>query len=310
MPARHKIFSGYNIVKLPCIAILIVVIIGFTSCEKDVDIKLDSGAPVLVVEGGIETGLPPYVVLTNTIGFFGQVNAAALQSSFVHGAKVSVSNSTETVVLKEFSIDTGGISIFHYYTVDTSQGNPSFVGVEEKTYTLSIEYNGQLYEAYTKIPTPTPLDSVLSVYPAGAFNLDKYPNARQIRISFHDPDTIGNYIQYYTKRNDEFYYPGLNSVYSDELINGSKFAVTLSLGESRSTEYNDTIGTARVNDMVTLRWCAITKATFDFWSTYEYSLGTIGNPFATPINLKGNISNNAIGIWAGYGSKYYTIVIE
>lgn len=292
-------------------AILAVCSLIFSSCEKEVDIDLASESPRLVVEGSIETGLPPYVILTNTIGFFGEINVGTLASSFVHDANITVSDGLRTVTLKEYTFDTGGANLFYYYTVDSTTflTNP-FLGQEEKFYTLRIEKDGQVYTATTKIPTPTPLDSVLSVYPEAPFDKDKYPRARQVRISFRDPDTSGNYIQYYTRRNDEPFYMGLNSVYSDELINGSKFSTTMWLGEPRSGTRSDTTGTASVGDEVIFKWCAIDKQTYDFWNTYEFSLGNVGNPFATPTNLKSNISNNAIGIWAGYGSKYYNITME
>lgn len=306
----RKFFEDGNIPVLKVIAVFAFITWCFTSCEKEVDIDLDTEPPRLVVEGGIETGYPPFILLTKTVGFFGVFTAGNLINSYVHDAKVWVSDGTQTIELKEFTFDTGGKTVFYYYGLDTSQPGQIMVGVEEKTYTLKIEYDGQTYEAVTKIPTPTLLDSVLSVYPQPPFDKNKYPDARQLRIAFHDPDTPGNYIQYYTKRNDEMFYPGFNSVYSDELINGTQFSVNLSLGVPRSAEFTDTLGTAKVDDKVTLRWCAIDKATYDFWSTYEYSLGTLGNPFATPINVKSNISNNAIGIWAGYGSKYYTITLE
>ena len=83
------------------------------------------------------------------------------------------------------------------------------------------------------------------------------------------------------------------------------------MGEPRSIKFNrDSTGVAYPGDTVTLKWCSIDKATYDFWSTYEYSLGTLGNPFSTPIHVKSNISNNALGIWAGYGAVFKTLIIE
>ena len=52
-----------------------LIVIFFTSCEKDVDLNLKSANPVLVVDAQIEDGQPPIVVLTKSLGFFSNINA-------------------------------------------------------------------------------------------------------------------------------------------------------------------------------------------------------------------------------------------
>jgi hypothetical protein len=302
--------SSGDLLTLITIAVLLV-LPGFMSCEKEVDIKLDKGESKIVVEGAIETGYPPYVFLTKSIGYFASIDLNTLQNTFIHGADVRVSDGTKTIKLREYAVDTGNGSKLSFYTIDTADlSSLLFKGEEGKFYKLTIDYEGKHYEATTKVPHPTPLDSVLSVLPAPPFNRTKFPNARQIRIVFKDPDTLGNHIRYYTKRNSEPFYPGLNSVYSDELINGTVFATVISMGEPRSLKFNDSLGVCDAGDTVVFKWCSIDKVTFDFWSTYEYSINTLGNPFSTPVNLKSNISNNAVGIWAGYGSRYFTLKVE
>lgn len=290
--------------------IFLLTISVFSSCEKEVKINLKTGDPSLVVEGAIENDLPPYVFLTKSIGYFSSINYNTLQNSFVHDAKVTVSDGINVVSLKEYSADTGNSgNKLYFYTIDTSKG--FFVGQVNKIYKLTIETDGKVYESYTKIPTPTTIDSINTVQPDPPFNKEKNPIARQIRIYFKDPDTPGNYVRYFTKRNSEPFYPGQNSVYPDEIINGIYFETTLSLGDPISAEYNrDSSGVGYPGDTVTLKWSAIDKTSYTFWSTYEYSLGTLGNPFSTPIQVKSNISNGALGIWAGYGSIYKTLVLE
>lgn len=292
------------------IAAIFLLVLSLISCEKEVKINLKTGDPSLVVEGTIENGLPPYVFLTRSIGYFSTIDLNTLQNSFVHNAKITVSDGIQTITLKEYNVDTGSTgNKLYFYTIDTATN--FFVGQVERTYKLTIEVDGKVYESYTKIPNPTNIDSVKTVQPDPPFDKEKNLLARQIRIYFKEPDSAGNYVRYFTKRNSEPYYPGLNSVYPDEIINGIYFETTLSLGEPRSIEFKrDSTGVAYPGDTVTLKWCAIDKATYNFWSTYEYSLGTLGNPFSTPIQVKSNISNGALGIWAGYGSIYKTLVIE
>ncbi len=307
MKNRRKQQTTLLITSIVCFA---VTVLTLTSCEKEVKINLKTGEPSLVVEGQIENGSVPFVMLTKSIGYFANIDLNTLQNSFVHNAKVTVSDGIRTVTLKEYTIDTGGTgNTFSFYTVNFADS--SFKGEIEKIYRLHIEVDGKEYDAYTKIPNPTQIDSVKTVQPDPPFNTEKNPTARQIRIYFKEPDSAGNYVKYFTKRNSEMYYPGLNSVYSDEVINGIYFETTLSLGAPRFSQLSrDSIAVGYPGDTVTLKWCAIDKATYNFWSTYEYSLSTLGNPFSTPIQVKSNISNKALGIWAGYGCVYKTLVLE
>lgn len=286
--------------------LFLILFITITSCEKEVDIKLDSGEPKLVVEGAIETGLPPYVILTKSIGYFATIDMETLQNSFVHDAKVTVSDGIVTVPLVEYNIDSGEYK-FSVYSVENLL-NPPIVGSINTSYKLTIEHNGKVYEATTTIPNPKPVDSI---WARGlSQNSSLGDSARRLFVAFTDPDTIGNNYRYFTQKNSEPYYPAYNSVYEDQIFNGSRFdSLSIDMGGAR-TRYSDSTGIAFVGDTVTLKWCAIDKQVFQFFSTYEYALGTIGSPFATPIKVKTNISNGALGIWAGYGSSYRTLYIK
>ena len=53
-------------------------------------------------------------------------------------------------------------------------------------------------------------------------------------------------------------------------------------------------------DIMSVKFCNIDKAVFDFWRTMEYSYASIGNPFSSPTKVIGNISNGALGYFGGY----------
>lgn len=306
---RKNIFSS-NTFRFTGIAVVLLIISTLLSCEKEVNIDIKSGKTQLVVEGAIETGAPPYVFLTNSIGYFSTVDLNTLQNSFIHDAEVYVSDGIKTVRLVEQSLDTGGTGIkFFFYTVKTPLA-PEMIGEVEKTYKLTIKYNGETYEATTKIPNPTPLDSVVSVVPP--FTPKDNPDVRQLKVYFKDPDSLGNHVRYFTQRKNEPFYPGLApSVYSDEIINGTQFQAIFPLGEMPGTTVGfDSLGFAYPGDTVLLKWCAIDKSVYDFYSTFEYAINSLGNPFASPTRMSSNISNKAIGVWAGYGAIYTEVVIK
>jgi hypothetical protein len=294
-------FSTYS----PAV-IIAVFIITLTSCQKEVHINLASAPPQVVVNGTIETGYPPYVFLTSTIGFFSQVNLATLQNSFLHGANIQVSDGTKTITLKEYSFDTG-VNKFSIYTIDTSNLANIMLGQVEKIYTLTILYNGVTYKSVTKIPNPKGVDTLW--FGAPVFKNSKTPDsAKQLFANYTDPDTPGNYVRYYTKRNSEQFFP--SGIFSDEVVNGK---VVTNIGlfagyQSTTNSNNDSLRYFYPGDTVILKWCEIDKGVYTFWNTYEYANNALGNPFASPINVQTNVSNGALGIWAGYGSILYTIV--
>src|SRR5947208_8562831 len=113
--------------------VLIPGVVFFSSCEKEVNINLTNGETQLVVNGQIEIGDPPFVVLTHSIGYFSKVDLNTLQNSFIHNADVQVSNGSRSIKLREYSIDTGGNAKFYFYTIDTADpGAFSFIGEPEQ----------------------------------------------------------------------------------------------------------------------------------------------------------------------------------
>jgi len=303
-------FSSATRLIMACCAICIIA--SFSSCEKTVSINLSSTPPALVVEGSIESGFPPYVVLTNSIGFFDSVNLATVTSSFVHGATITVADGSTVVNLKEITIDSGSNKL-SFYTVDnTDPMAANFKGQIDHYYKLTIVYNGKTYTSTTKIPNPKGVDSVWSGKITDSTN-QRLLNARTLYYNYTDPDTPGDYVRYYTKKSHEFLYKPGRYVFNDQVVNGVTITnQSLPPGTDGSTDTTkDHLSRYFfVGDTVNLKWSNIDKSTYTFWTTLAFALNSVGNPFSSPINAQSNISNGALGIWAGYGSKNYTIYIQ
>ncbi len=291
-----------SIIAISCLAI----ILGISACEREVHLNLSTGTPKVVVEGRIDNGYPPFVTLTSSIGFFDTVDFSSLQNYFIHNADIKVSDGTTTVSLKEYALDTGNHSKFYIYSLDTSSpGALSFTGQVGKFYTLTINYNGQTYTSVTKIPEPIKIDSIRSQPPA--FVPKDYPNAIDLVVYFKDPDTLGNYARYSTKRNSEPFYTG--DLYSDQITNG--IAVNWHIHPGKNTAQPDSVKNSYFfkGDTVTVAWSSIDKGVYTFWNTFQYAADQVGNPFSSPINSESNISNGAVGVWAGYGTTQSTFII-
>jgi hypothetical protein len=288
--------------------LLVLLLAGlFVSCEKDIDFDLKESAPTLVVDGEIENGLPPVITLTKSLDYFSQINPQLLAGSFVHNAEVLLSDGVQTKRLVEYSIPLGlGYSIY-FYTVDTSSPANIMLGEFNKTYTLTIVADGKTYNATTHIPALTKVPDSLFFKPAPQ-NPDT--NKRIMFLTVSDPPGLGNCGRYFTKKNSETFYPGRNSVYNDDVVDGTTYTVQVEPGINRNnpTEFEENF--FRKSDTVTLKICNIDRATYNFWNTWEFAQQSIGNPFSQPNKVLGNISNGALGAFCGYASWYKTMVVE
>lgn len=290
------------------IAVFLFIASFFISCEKEVKLNLGEGNTSVVIEGEIENGRPPFVVITKSFGFFAKVDLSTLQGNFVHDALVIISDGTDTDTLREYTLDSSGFQ-FSVYSIDTATLTNFIVGEFNKSYKLSVTYEGKTYEATTKIPSLVPVDS----FYGGPLNEPRTfvttpDDAVSLFINVKDPDTTGNYFRYFTKRGNEPYYP-VDIASAEELGSNGEYLPNIQIGFGKPAALSDTVVEAypRRGDSITLKWSAIDRNVHEFWKTYQFAVNVIGNPFASPTNLPTNFSNGALGVWAGYGSAYINI---
>lgn len=292
-------------------ALLLAAFAGLSSCEKEVNFELGPGADKVVVEGTIESGLPPYIFLSKSIGFFSKVDFNTLGNAFLHDAVITVKEGNRSFTLKEYSFDNSGV-LFYFYSVDTADVQArNFTGEPGKTYDLRILLDGKEYTATTSIPYVKPLDSLWAEPPPPEDADPDFPDLMRLFGSYTDPDTLGNRIRYYTRKNSEGYLPPYYSVYDDAIVNGTRIKVQIDAGFNKMDTFNrKTFGYFYKGDTVTVKWSAIDKGVFDFWRTLEFSYGSTGNPFTTPVAITSNITGGALGVWAGYGVSTSSYIIR
>ena len=313
------------------VPILSAALLALAGCEKTADLRLPAGAAQLVIEGYLEPGLPPLVLVSESQPVFAPFDAAALAAAQVRGARVSIQTAADTtVVLREVAADslplalrqalarqagltlapgTGRLPVaLYFYTVLPAPGQPALVGRAGRTYTLRVEAGGRVATAITSIPPPVPLDSLYFRPPADARFADSLV---QLFYRFRDPDTVGNATRYFTSVNGgPFLPPRLTSVFTDEFVNGRTIDFALDRGRLRSDTISGLRATLfRRGDTVTVRWCAIDQPHYRFWLSYENALNINGSPLAAPAALTTNV-RGGLGIWGGYGTSYKTIVLN
>ncbi|PRY15636.1 uncharacterized protein DUF4249 [Pontibacter ummariensis] len=310
--------------KLNYIIPLFLLLLFLAACEKDLSIDLPTGKEQLVVEGHIEQGAPPIVVLTRSVPVFSEISQEALQEAFVHGAQVRVSIAGESYTLEERPVSSlpaeqrqlaalqfgipleilNGCCGFTFYVYTTDK----LLGETGGSYQLYINHEEHQLSATTTIPQLNPIDSLWTM---------PHPDPAQDSLvslwyRYTDPDTLGNSIRYFTKRNSEPFYPGLfSSVFNDELVNGGTVRFPLDRGEPKGQEEIDEelYSYFGKSDTVTVRWAAIDLPHFRFWSSIENEQNSNGSPISSPNITQSNIKGG-LGIWGGYGVTYHQIVIE
>ena len=283
----------------------ICLLTALVSCEKDINFNLEDAAPLLVVDAQIENDRAPVVVLTKSLSYFSSLSPQELSNSFLHQAEVWIGNGTLNHRLKEYEYALlPGISAY-YYSIDSSNLATAFTGSLGGNYSLRIIAEGQEYLANTSIPASAQYpDSVWFV--RAPQNPDTSKRVMYVRAT--DPPGRGNYYRYFTRVGaNQPFFPG-EGVFDDQVIDGSTYALIFPPGINRNQPVPRDENFFYRGDTVTLKFTSINQATYKFWSTWEFAYTSIGNPFAQPNKVLGNISNGALGAFCGYAAEYRTYI--
>lgn len=287
----------------------ISLMIFLSACEKEITIELNEPPATLVVDASIENGLPPVVVLSRSLNYFSKINPEILSASFVRGASVTISDGRKTVKLREDSIRrNGGLPVF-YYTIDLQSPANMLLGTLNTSYSLNITSEGKTYTSQTSIPSITRrIDSLWWEILKGPREPED-SNSVLVMMRGADKPGLGSYIRYFTRVNRDAYLPGFNSVFDDQVIDGSVYTVTIDKGFDKNGDFEPSERYFKRGDTVSLKLCEIDKSSYDFFRTMEFSFQSVGNPFSSPVKVLGNISNGALGAFAGYAAQYRQLII-
>ncbi|MGD1842989.1 MAG: DUF4249 domain-containing protein [Thermonemataceae bacterium] len=248
--------SAYKVILFSLCGLLIL-----TSCEDVIDVDLDQGEVLLAVDGVItDQPLPQRVRLTTTAPYFENESAPVVTNATV--VLTDSEGNTETLT----NMGDGN------YEIRTIQG---IVG---NSYFLTINYEGETYEASTAIRPVPPIDSVL---------------VEDDEIA--DEDEEGLYIFYYGQelptendhyriklyRDDELLNTPEDLIYiRDEFVDGNYI---------QDIQLNDEPFQSGEN--VRVEFLSITEDNYEFYVELDNQInngGLFANP---PANVKTNIRN-------------------
>jgi len=303
---KYFLFQSGKLKRLsPIGLILLIGIIFLCSCEKDVTVDVPVVDSKIVVEGYVEVGERPGVILSHTLPFFGTIIYEAVVRSGIKHAIVVVDNGTFIDTLRDL-FDTG------YYV------SLNMIGEAGKTYALRIFAEGKTLTASTTIPNAVPLDSTW-------FKVDGSRDSLGfVWAHLTDPDTLGNNYRWFARRLNHYTYgpdagnvkdatfvTPRGSVFEDKFFNGKSFDFGYNRGSLPNSEKDvdnyDERNFFKRGDTVVVKFCSIDRAHFEFWRTEEMQVGNNGNPFGSPAPVTSNIQGG-LGIWGGYNATFDTVI--
>lgn len=245
---------------------------------------------VLVVEGWIDSGDYPIVMITTSLPISGDNHSIeSIDDCLLKWAKVTISDGNELVTL------TGKVDTCYFPPYIFTTGKMK--GEAGKSYKLTVAYEELYAEAETTIPVPVSIDS-FHVAPL------EDNNYFQVKAYFRDIPNETNYYKLFAKvkGKDNLMLPTLLGTIKDDVIGDSPEAIVYQparfFGENYSPYFNK-------GDTIAIKFSHLTSDAYMFWKTFEEMQtfsGVLFFPFS--LNLPSNIKGG-IGYWFGYGSNTY-----
>ncbi|WP_222984145.1 DUF4249 domain-containing protein [Flagellimonas meishanensis] len=266
--------------------IFAILTVSLASCTDVVDVEVQNGPERLVVEASLDwekgtAGNVQTIRLRKSTPFFDTKTTAD-----VTGASVVVTNDTSGETFA-FMDQNNGI----YRTTN-------FRPVLGQSYSLRIEYDG---EVYTARETMTPVTDITNVFQDRAEGFDD--EALEVHVVFTDPPEEGdNYLFRFQREGDLL--PDLE-VAEDEFINGNEIDWWYEIDDD-----NENLEPFEPGDVVNIEMYGISRPYYDYIKILIDQLGGVGIFEATPVAVKGNCINETNPDNYAYGYFRLTEVVK
>jgi len=251
------------------------IVMIFSSCEKIIDVDLNSSSPRTVIEATISDEPGPYTVRLSKSVNFNETNSFPP----ISGATVELSDDAgNTEILAETAPG-------FYVTSTFPQGVPG------RTYSLSVTAGGQQYNSTSVMPLPVEIDTVTTI--------TAFDGTKRVNVKFQDPPGIENFYRLIEIQNGKMHYD--IEVDNDRFRDGDLISQNLfGFNSEDSTELI-------TGDTVIIMMQSIDKGAHEYFRTLSQILGE-GQQSASPANPLPNISNNALGYFSAYSVRSKELV--
>jgi len=256
------------------LTIALLGLLSLTSCEDVIELDLDSSEPVTIIEATIDaTTQTATVLLTESNSFYDSNEPTTLS-----GASILLIDDNGL----NYSLEETELGVYQMDNIDLSN---------TKSFALSIDSNGELYEASAEVPSQVALDSII-VTSGGGPPLGGN-GSEMVIAQFEDAPDVKNYYRIKTYENDSLLV-GTYTLIDDEFRGDGEVT---SVGVRALFEVENT---------VTLELLSTSKDYYDYFSQLSSQSGDGGNS-TTPFNPKGNFTNNGLGYFGIYHTSSLSV---
>ena len=247
--------------------ILAILIVSFVSYTDVVDVEVQNGPERLVVEASLDWEK----------GTSGNVQTIRLRKSTPF-----FDTNTTTDVTGASVVVTNEVSGASFVFVDQNTGEyrtTNFQPVLGQSYSLRIEYDG---EVYTAQETMTSVTDITNVFQDRTDGFDD--EVLEVHVVFTDPPEEGdNYLFRFQREGDLL--PDLE-VAEDEFVNGNEIDWWYEIDDD-----DEDLEPFEPGDVVAIEMYGISRPYYDYIKILIDQLGGVGIFEATPVAVKGNCIN-------------------
>lgn len=244
------------------------------SCEKVIDLPLKGTTPQLVIEATMATDSVCRVRISRTLDF-----AEPNEFPAVSDAAVTLSD------------DAGNRETLRLVSDGLFESSADGIkGVEGRTYSLSVDLDGNRYEATSRMPRTVVLDSISTMI------MPWFGGGKRVYISpnFQDPAGEENYYKF------NFYLNGKKEkrvyIWGDDFSNGNYIRQMPFVNEDEIEK----------GDTVRVEMQCIDPAVYMYFYTLEQGQENA----ATPANPISNFTGGCLGYFSAHTSSTRTIIVE
>ena len=264
----------------------------FAGCQEE----FQKSREEIVVEGWIESGGSPVVLLTKSFVVELAKDVDEETSIVLPWGKVTVSDGTESVILTGDYDD----RYFPPYIYSSSK----MKGVPGRTYYLTVEYGNRILTAQTTIPEADSLEAIT------VSTCDDADGMYQITAYYDDNPVTKDYYLFLTRiYNDETrYYPAFLGLQEDGHL-GLHNRQVVHPGIHTLTDSVKYHPYYHADDSIQIKFAKIDETTYHIHKAYNEMVSLSSNPiFSSDLSMPTNIQGG-LGFWCGYAVTRYNVSI-
>ncbi len=242
----------------------IIAVVIFTSCEKVIDFPLKDTPPKTVIEAVINSlDHSATLYLTQSDNYYDTSGFTGLS-----GAIASIQNSNGV----EYVLESLNPGVYRATNIPVE---------EDSQYKLSVELQGNKYDAVSYLPESVPVDSVYYRYSNESLFA---PEGYRVWANFTDPANQTNYYRLKLYVNGIDVTSGVIYLWSDATADGSQ------------VEYIFYRHALQPGDQFRVELWSIDKTTYDYLFALQNTVtGNQNASLAAPANPENNISGDVLG---------------